>query len=99
MVLLTMTPSIVEALQQSGAQKLTDKPPVEGEPSLESATVGNPISHGQIVDLWKALGGNNAAKYNLECLLKGSAVYIPPPPPKPEPVRPVHSTPKVTHPV
>jgi len=91
-----MTPSIVE-----GLETLDDPLPLPGasatehenttknqEPSLESPVVGKPISHGQILDLWKALRGmeDSKNKYSLEALLRGSCVYIPPPPPKPEPV-------------
>ncbi|KAL2134347.1 hypothetical protein VTI74DRAFT_402 [Chaetomium olivicolor] len=86
MVLLTMTPSIVE-----GLQKLDDaaqKPrvlQVGDEPSLADPAVGKPISHSQVVHLWRSLGNGGRAGYTLEMLLKGSKVYVPPPPPKPEP--------------
>jgi len=45
------------------------------EPSLSNPTIGNPISHGQIIDLWREL------KTRVR-------VYIPPPKTKPEPVSP-----------
>ncbi|KAL7817183.1 endoplasmic reticulum-based factor for assembly of V-ATPase domain-containing protein [Trichoderma gracile] len=100
MVLLTMTPSIVDAL------KLLDDPRESGDfnddaseqqPETESAAssaapspepaVGNPISHSDIIDLYKKLRDSQSStpKYSLEQLLQGSRVYIPPPPPKPEP--------------
>ncbi|PKS11201.1 hypothetical protein jhhlp_002962 [Lomentospora prolificans] len=92
MVLLTMTPSIVEGLQTLddlplGAPAVEDdKTTTSNEPSLEAPTVGKPISHAQILDLWKKLRENDGKKYSLESLLRGACVYIPPPPPKPEPV-------------
>lgn len=102
MVLLTMTPSIVEALQfvresegapaiqDSKSEEASDKATttdVSTEPSLESAVAGKPISHGQVIDLWKQLKSEGHSKYSLEDLLRGATVYIPPPSPKPEPVR------------
>ena len=94
MVLLTMTASIVDGLRKleaaderhddRGADK--DGPSThDSEPSLKDPAVGNPISHGQIVDLWKALQKQHPSS-SLEKLLQGARVYIPPPPPKPEPV-------------
>ncbi|KAK8087837.1 hypothetical protein PG997_002798 [Apiospora hydei] len=99
MVLLTMTTSIVEALQlvqESESAQTThdikseeaDKATtgdVSSEPSLADAAVGKPVSHGQIIDLWKQLKSLGHTKYSLEGLLRGATVYIPPPPPKPEP--------------
>ena len=105
MVLLTMTSSIVEAVEilqePEGAQTIRDSTPqeapeqaattaVSSEPSLAEATVGKPISHGQIIDLWKQLQSQGHSQYSLEGLLRGANVYIPPPPPKPEPVRNTH---------
>lgn len=91
MVLLTMTRPIVEGLEIRGEvvrRKVSDSeaaaPPLE--PSLEAPAIGKPISHGQILDLWKYLSEDGKAKYTLENLLCGAHVYIPPPPPKPEPV-------------
>ncbi|KAK3348358.1 endoplasmic reticulum-based factor for assembly of V-ATPase-domain-containing protein [Neurospora tetraspora] len=83
MVLLTVTPSILEALQcvQDAPSKLQR----DGEPSLSDANIGAPISHGQIMDLWNLLKAGDNKKYSLEILLRGSRVYVPPPPPKPEP--------------
>lgn len=116
MVLLTMTPSIVE-----GLKSLPDRPDEEptkdvpetqaettqAEPSLAEPAVGKPISHGQIVDLWKSLrASGQSSTFSLEHLLHGAHVYIPPPPPKPEPVRILfpfppklqyHSTKYLTH--
>lgn len=87
MVLLTMTTSIVEAMKHTNFIALTEeKPAVEGDPSLGEPAIGKPISHSQIVNLWKDLRKQDGTKYSLESLLRGSTVYIPPPLPKPEPV-------------
>jgi hypothetical protein len=57
------------------------------EPSLENPKVGNPISHGQAIDLSKQLKALGMQPCNLDILLRGSWIYVPPPPPKLEPVR------------
>ncbi|KAG5998626.1 hypothetical protein E4U54_002147 [Claviceps lovelessii] len=93
MVLLTMTPAIVDGLQtvdvSAGAAAVAEETSQTqtSEPSLRDPAVGNPISHGQILDLWKTLstGHGHQASPSLEQLLRGSRVYSPPPPPKPEP--------------
>jgi len=56
------------------------------EPLLSAPAIGNPISHGQIIDLARDMKARELQPYQLETLLKGSTVYIPLPPPKPEPV-------------
>lgn len=56
------------------------------EPSLENPTIGNPISHSQIIDLSKQLKAHNLSPSSLDVLLRGARVYVPPPPSKPEPV-------------
>ncbi|PMD42760.1 hypothetical protein L207DRAFT_543335 [Hyaloscypha variabilis F] len=121
MVLLTMTASMVEALQNLehangnlGGQELArrrlepqgnvgdgregieestkndhhssanpEKQPTE--PSMVKPKVGNPISHGQVVDICRDLKARGIQPNSLEALLKGSKVYVPPPPPKAEP--------------
>ncbi|KAH8668748.1 endoplasmic reticulum-based factor for assembly of V-ATPase-domain-containing protein [Xylariales sp. PMI_506] len=96
MVLLTMTASIVEALtilqndNESAAASASQTANTESsdsskQPSLEDPAVGNPILHGQVIDLWKAMKAQERHDYSLESLLRGASVYIPPPPPKPEP--------------
>ncbi|TVY60880.1 hypothetical protein LSUE1_G009295, partial [Lachnellula suecica] len=55
------------------------------EPSLNDPKVGNPISHGQVIDLSRQLKSRGLSPCTLEALLKGARVYIPPPPPKKEP--------------
>ncbi|KAI1088021.1 ATPase, vacuolar ER assembly factor, Vma12 [Rostrohypoxylon terebratum] len=93
MVLLTMTPSIVEAIKilegctddilQDNENNSNFKG--DGEPSLKDPELGKPVSHGQIVDIWKRLKHEKVDATRLEELLRGATVYIPPPPPKPEP--------------
>ncbi|KAI2466194.1 endoplasmic reticulum-based factor for assembly of V-ATPase-domain-containing protein [Annulohypoxylon bovei var. microspora] len=94
MVLLTMTPSIVEALNTLAGTNVDDIPRNDdntsnsknnGEPSLKDPELGNPISHGQIIDIWKCLKDKSDNATRLEELLRSATIYIPPPPPKPEP--------------
>ncbi|OAA59607.1 ATPase, vacuolar ER assembly factor, Vma12 [Niveomyces insectorum RCEF 264] len=110
MVLLTMTPSMVEGLKRIQVEQATgredgdeaicsttandeddeddeDEPPVDlGDPA-----VGRPISHRQVLQLWKTLSNRpqktaaDSHRATLEALLVGAAVYVPPPPPKPQP--------------
>ena len=100
MVLLTMTPSMVEGLKriQGDATSIDGTSTAmiicaEGEPDLDSPEVAKPISHTQVLQLSKALKAisdaeKSAEKPSLEALLVGTRVYVPPPPPpKPEPVR------------
>jgi hypothetical protein len=75
----------VEALKKRDQATLTTTAQTSPQDdSLKDAVIGNPISHGQIVDLWKDMGDG---EYSLEKLLRGARVYVPPPPPKVEPVR------------
>ncbi|EPE32530.1 hypothetical protein GLAREA_07664 [Glarea lozoyensis ATCC 20868] len=55
------------------------------EPSLANPSVGNPISHSQVLDLSRQMRDTGSDFGRLEELLRGSKVYIPPPPPKREP--------------
>lgn len=125
MVLLTMTPSMVQALEKlqslqettvenddvpsKSAEEIWQKNKSRGrdqdqeilenrivstenaeqqpaEPSLLSPTVGNPISHGQVIDMSRNLNARRIHPSNLETLLRGSKVYVPSPPSKAEPV-------------
>jgi hypothetical protein len=90
MVLLTMTPSIVEGLhtlnRAAHGRQATTRPQGDDEPSLGDPAIGNPVSHSQVVDMWKDLKDARHGEYTLEMLLKGANVYVPPPAPKPEPV-------------
>lgn len=56
------------------------------EPSLEHPKLGDPISHGQVIDLWKVLKAPQDQPRSLDSLLRGSRVYNPLPKPKQEPV-------------
>ncbi|KAI1016110.1 hypothetical protein LB504_009179 [Fusarium proliferatum] len=91
-----MTSSILEALsvveatetpqiENHGETEEQKSQPPTKEPTLDDPKLGNPISHGQIVDLWKQLKAQGNFNFTLEQLLRGASVYIPPPPPKPEP--------------
>ena len=83
MVLLTITPFIMEGLtkRNESLEGQAEDSFAEGEEQP-----GKPISHEQLVRLWKALEGSGYEKYSLEALLRGTKVYTPPCPPKPEPV-------------
>lgn len=90
MVLLTMTPAIVQALDKiqdgpAGENKdlQTATSDNDSEPSLYSPKLGNPISHTQLLSLSKSLKAAGYIPYHLDNLLRGTSVYIPPPPPKP----------------
>ncbi|KAL2761001.1 hypothetical protein ACRALDRAFT_2088241, partial [Sodiomyces alcalophilus JCM 7366] len=89
-----MTLPIVEGLQRLNSNNTRDNsessPQVQpdtpdSEPSLLDPEVGKPITHSQIIHLWKQLRAVEGYECSLETLLRGSQVYIPPPPPKPEP--------------
>lgn len=97
MVRLTMTPTILRALEH--IQEKGQVPRVRSEfsePSLDQPAVGNPITHGQIIAISKTLkeiktdasNGKEEAmvSYHLDDLLRGSKVYIEPSKPKAEPV-------------
>jgi len=55
------------------------------EPTLKPRVVGDPITHSQVLHLWRDLKSEGIDGFSLEGLLRGANVYIPPPPPKPEP--------------
>ncbi|KAI3395827.1 hypothetical protein diail_840 [Diaporthe ilicicola] len=89
MVLLTMTPFIVGAIArlkeiETEIQHESQSSP-DADPSLQDPAIGKPISHGQIIQLWRLLKDHDAPSYSLENLLWGAKVYVPPAPPKPEP--------------
>lgn len=98
MVLLTMTPVLVAAVDQYQAVRSKEEEYATTsatEPDLSSPAVGKPISHGQIMDISRHLRNHasssqdsTAPSYNLDVLLRGSHVYIAPAQPKAEPVRP-----------
>ena len=98
MVRLTITPAILRALEE-----LKDRGQVPealnkaSEPSLDHPATGNPVTHGQIIAISKALKETHMhasnreivtqVSYHLDDLLRGSKVYVEPPKPKAEPVR------------
>ncbi|CZT10399.1 uncharacterized protein RAG0_14893 [Rhynchosporium agropyri] len=55
------------------------------EPILWSPKIGNPISHGQVVELSQQMKAQKMQPFRLEDLLRGARIYVPPPAPKPEP--------------
>ena len=60
---------------------------IESKESLLSAPkLGNPISHGQVIGLWRDLKARSSRPRTLDSLLRGTRVYNPPPKPKSEPV-------------
>lgn len=112
MVLLTMTPAVVRALEaaKERAPKAFEGLERPSEPALAAAEAGNPISHSQLIDLSKLLkehtykaataehedtkpdeykensdDDETPLPVTLDALLRGSRVYVPPPPPKKEP--------------
>ncbi|KAF2477996.1 uncharacterized protein BDR25DRAFT_206999 [Lindgomyces ingoldianus] len=93
-----MTPAIVRAVltAQALAEDELLKLRQSSELSLAEPEVGNPISHGQLIDISKLLkkhadklktpdNDTDPIEYHLNSLLKGSRIYIPPPPPRIEP--------------
>ena len=92
-----MTDAIVNALEELGtssnrvgAGDVEAGKGIQGtarEPLLSDPAIGKPISHGQVIDILRQLKSRNHSSYHLDILLRGSRVYIPPPPLKAEPVR------------
>ncbi|KAL9046873.1 MAG: hypothetical protein Q9214_000409 [Letrouitia sp. 1 TL-2023] len=99
MVLLTITPAMQDGLKalrhsDSLAIELSN---LDSDPSLHDPAVEDPISHGQVLTLWRFLqdqrrqsGKNNLTKgnpfsYHLDDLLRGSKIYREPVRHKPEP--------------
>ncbi|KAL1899275.1 hypothetical protein Cpir12675_001559 [Ceratocystis pirilliformis] len=92
MVLLTITPTIVEALEKLPLKEqkevqtnnTTQSVVLPPQPDITCPTEGQPIAHQQVLKLWEEIPGHGITGFSLEKLLQGSRVYIPPPPPKPE---------------
>ncbi|KAK0667469.1 endoplasmic reticulum-based factor for assembly of V-ATPase-domain-containing protein, partial [Cercophora samala] len=75
MVLLTMTPSIVEALQLWDSLGCPSKDKLQAgkdDPALDDAAVGKPVLHSQIIDLWSILRDAGHKEHTLENMLKGA---------------------------
>jgi hypothetical protein len=96
MVLLSMTPAVAAAVKIYTEDGKYEQRPEE--PSLDAPAPGNPISHGQLIDISKYLKANaeKARTWNSENedvpiylneLMRGCMIYAPPPKPKAEPVR------------
>jgi hypothetical protein len=94
MVLLTVTAAAKRAIDEycrTGEEKANDF-----KESLAKLEVDSPIEHQHLIDISRYLvehraeSSGVAKEWRLETLLKGAAVYQPPPPAKPEPVSHVH---------
>ncbi|SZE99623.1 unnamed protein product [Blumeria hordei] len=72
-----------EIKPEVGSESLLHKE-IDMEPDLSMPKVGNPISHHQIIALSTALRSCENQLYCLEDLLRGSKIYMPPPPVEPE---------------
>ena len=101
MVQLLMTQGIINAIGTCERLQVEGWPlaPIANESSLKQATMGRPISHGQIIDISKLLRtsygrdrlkeletADGSFKFGLEDLLRGSKVYVEPPKPRTPPV-------------
>ena len=97
MVRLTITPAIIRALEELQANgQVPEAFHGTSEPLLDQPATGNPITHGQIIAISKALKEiktdalngklHTMVSYHLDDLLRGSKVYVDPPKPKAEPV-------------
>ena len=101
MVLLTVTPAAKAAIDVYNNPKNVEvniNAAGSEEPSLSQASIGDPISHNQLIGISRSLqdkekqsSGQELSADNgstrLDTLLKGSKIYTAPPKPKPEPVR------------
>ena len=104
MVRLTITPVILRALEELQIREQIPEALGEAsERSLDKPATGNPITHGQIIAISKALkeirksntdvtndDPETIVSYHLDDLLRGSKVYVEPPKPKAEPVGPAY---------
>ena len=92
MVLLTITPAMIEALQWlQNTDEMIGTCEDSLEPSLASPEAGRPISHGQVLEISQKLQKTaqiscNIPPHSLEHLLRGARVYVEPPKPKTTPV-------------
>ena len=98
MVLLTMTPGIVRALSraQETLPEEYSKLHKPAEPALAEPTLGNPVSHSQLIDLSKLVKqlptrshtgpglphDQDKTPTTLDALLRNTTMYMPPPPPR-----------------
>ncbi|PNS21685.1 hypothetical protein CAC42_1539 [Sphaceloma murrayae] len=90
MVLLTITKAAKECIDEYDKTTAISKSPDNNEPDLRHAAIGDPVSHGQLIDITNALkqrrydGEDLSCAVELETVLRGSKIYTPPPKPKPE---------------
>ncbi|KAK1492494.1 hypothetical protein CTAM01_09911 [Colletotrichum tamarilloi] len=82
---IAATPEDTEQETTVGTVSKTAATAKAEEPTLGDYVIGDPITHSQILDLWKSLKTEGIEGFGLEGLLRGARVYTPPPPPKPEP--------------
>lgn len=101
MVLLTVTPAakiaidLYNDLNQTEEGTAKSQQSAQNDPSLVDVAVGDPVSHGQLIEVATFLRGQRKdvsshelpSTFCLDHLLKGSRIYTPPPKPKQEPVR------------
>ena len=98
MVRLRITPNTLEAIQyvgQDGRGARREKAPAAY--SSKAPAIGDPISHTELLELSKRLrdliekhdhdGSKPIPVFHLDDLLRGSRVYVEPPPLRAEPVR------------
>lgn len=102
MVLLTMTPAMVATIKEfwpiiSSSENLRHMI-LESEPRLDNPAVGKPISYAQVLEVFTLIrqhrsvsepDSENAdvgSEFPFDELLRGSKVYVPPPPPRAESV-------------
>jgi len=81
MVLLTITPAILRALQY--AATLDDAPFPRA--TYAQAALGDPISHTHVIELAQVLKQQQQPPATLASLLRATSLYVAPPPPKPTP--------------
>lgn len=89
MVLLTVTPAAKLAIDAFVKTEAEDEDAVQQREKLAKAEIGGQIEHHELVNLSRLLVQHTdgaARQWRLDTLLKGSTIYQPPPPPKPEPV-------------
>jgi hypothetical protein len=106
MVLLTLTPTAKAALQEyHKALPNLDEAALKNRDhweKLSTAEVGSPIDHHDLLTVAKSFAARNdetdsqSQTRRLDVLLRGSAVYQPPPPQKPEPVSMVFIHPRTS---
>jgi len=87
-----MTTAIVAAVEEYNEKNKNEEDKTKvAEPftNLLDPEIGKPISHEEVLAIAKCLKTHKeeATKYRLDHLLRGSGVYIPPPKPKAEKVR------------